>query len=319
MSRSDQRKSLQTGRKAWKACGTHFGELIFILAVHLIVRLLVLAPLFTFGMVKGNRAADWAGVVLAALIYGALVIPLRFWSGEKMRRLFFSRNQPPRGRIIPYKKWLVTGLLRFGRGLLWGVPFLACAGYLVIGYNTLPFNVMWKPVQALAVLIGQEPNLKAGFPIAAVLLLVLAALFAYGWWREEAAEYLPARSLKPIQTIHWARKIRKEHQSLLIRNTLVNVLLTLPALLGFGAVLVPYVMKNVDFSLSDQMIVTQAARLLKTGMPRQTVVLLLLIFALVYLPLLMVRKMRIASLVGQLMKGHKHHEHHEAQNPDAIG
>ena len=306
-----------TGKTALRGIKRHFDEVITVAIVQLAVRAAAFSPLLLPGM-SGGKMPAWICWIAVAALYIAVVIPLRFWAREKMRRIFYTRNAPSRKRN-PYKKWLLTGLARYGRGILWGLPFLAGLGYFLYGKSGMSYTDMWQPVQGLARLVGQEPNIGTGGAIAGGLMLVFGLLFAYGWWRDLAVEYMPVRSIGTQKSFHWSRRLRKKHGKELRGNTAVNFLLSLPAVIGAGAVLVPYVMSKVDFSLSMDLIFNLLLRLLRTPLPKMQQVELIGVLVLLYLPLWIFRKTRNAALMGRLMRenaGHHHHEENVEASPE---
>ena len=298
-----RKKTISVGRAAWRACKAHGGALAGQALLQVLLRALALAPLFLLPLLQKEGAPllpDWASYAATGCIYALAVIPLRFFAGERLR-FYSAPNLPfPRGGR-PYAAWLKAGLMRYARGILWGLPFLGAIGYLVIGQKTLPFNTMWQPVQALGRLIG-EASLKNGLPVAGALMVLLGLLFAYGWWRDLPMEYLPARHLGARKTLWHAKAARKRGRKTLMKNAGANALLSLPALIGWGAVLVPYVTENVRFSGNPQIMIAGFTRLLKAPLPAERVYGLLAVFIVLYLPLCILRKMRNAVAVRRLTR-----------------
>ncbi len=300
MSRTSKRRNQNITVKAWKGCHRNLSEVLMVGLVELLARIVMLAPLAVLTLQSGKAAAGYAGLLLTVALFVAVVLPLRCWGGEKMRRIFFSRNQPKRAGI-PYKKWLLTELLRLARGCLWGLPFLACAAYFVIGYVELSVTDMWRPVQNLPTLLGMEASLQTGLTMAVVIMALLAALFAYGWWRDMPVEYLPSRSLGAVKTIHWARRMRSHHKEPLVKTTLTNILWALPGAIGLGLVIVPFLRSQVNASGAAAL--TSSIVHLAGQIPQETVVAFFAVFLVIYFPLCLFRKMRSAATVAQLMKG----------------
>ena len=312
------------GQAAWRACRAHAGEMAVWAALHVLLRALVLLPLLLpDSLMSASLQAMWtvlrvllgamvllpasppapeAGrIIWIALAVVFLLIPLRFAEGERLR-FCSGPNQPqPRGGRA-YFRWLKMGLARWGHGCVWGLPFLACAGYLAYGWAHLPFTAMWMPVQEAARLIGREPGLAAGLPVAGALLALFTALFAYGWWRLLPAEYLPIRHLDVRKAWLFLRRARTRGRKQLRRNALVNMLLSLPAILGFAAVLGQYVRSRISLSVSPELIVASLMRLLKTPLPGKTAAEMAAVFLVLYLPLMILRKMRSAVLVRRLTR-----------------
>ena len=188
---------------------------------------------------------------------------------------------------------------------------------------------MWKPVMNLATLLGQEPDLMLGLAIVFLILLVLGLIFAYGWWRNEMLDYLPIRSMELDRCFRWAGRMRRHHRREVLKNTLINILLTLPAVVLILIVFIAYVRSKIDMSRGMLYFFAKLPQLLfdlldkfialQNPFPQKYMFLLGAILALVYLPLCVFRKMRIAALAGRLMKSaasgrhHHHHEHHDHQ------
>ena len=311
MTTGGSQEHLSIGKAAWKGLKKNFGEIITVAIVTVLLRAAVFLPMLLC-VDFGGKLPTWMGWTLAAAAYIAGVISMRFWGREKMRRLFYSRHMNHRRKGV-YKKWLKTGLLRYARGILWGFPFLVGAVYFTVFRRTLDAKTFWMPVRRLAVLAGQEANLGAGLVVTLILMTVFGLLFAYGWWRDLPVEYLPVRSLGAVRTLHWSRRILKKHRKEMRGNTFVNFFLSLPALIGFGAVLVPYVRANVDFSLSADMMATQVLRLLRTPLPTAELIKLAGATAVLYVPFWIFRKTRNAVLMARLMRENAHSIHSSEQ------
>ena len=286
--RMDRQGKVTVGQAAWRGICAHPGRIAAMAAEQMLLRLAALLPVAAQALFPGRLPA-WPGMAASALLYAFLVIPLRFRAGETLRFCSSPRQREPRGGR-PYVNWLKTGLIRWGWGLLWGLPLLLCVGYFVYGWSNLPFNTMWMPVLALTL------------PGAGALLVFFLLLFAYGWWRGMPTEYLPARHLGPGKTAFFRRRVRVMGRKTLLKNAGVNALLTLPALAGFVGVLIPYVKSGLPPSSNMQLIISGALRLLRTPLPAAQARQLLAVFLLLYLPLCVLRKMRCAVIVRRLSR-----------------
>lgn len=294
----------------------HFDESSNVGFVLVLVHALMLSPVLLPVSIFAKLPL-WINAIVSALIYLFLVMPLRYWGREKIRRLFYSRNTISRN-TQPYKRWMHAGLLRLSRALLWGAPFLAGVLYLLIGKSKLPYTEMWAPFRPLAVLVGKEPDTFTGMLVGLVILALLGLLFAYGWWRDMPFEYLPVRSLGRKHTLHWSRRIMKHHRKEVVKVTLVNILLCLPAVIGYAAVLIPYVKSQVDFSLSNDLVLNMIMRVFKNPLPTTQILLLIAVTAALYLPLCGVRKMRNAALIAKIMRQNRPHHHHSHAEGDSA-
>ena len=307
MSTGDNHESVSIRRTAWRGIRKHFNEITTVAVVTVLLRIAAFLPMLLC-VDFGGKLPTWMGLVAAATVYVVGPIPMRFWGREKMRRVFYSRHLNHRHKNI-YKKWLKTGLLRYARGILWGIPFLAGLVYFTVFRRTLDAKTFWMPVRNLAVLVGQEANLGTGMLVTLFLMIVFGLMFAHGWGRDLPIEYLTVRSLEAMKTLHWSRRIVKNHKKEIRRNTFQNFLLSLPVLIGLGAVLVPYVRANVDFSMSADMTATQILRLLRTPLPTAELLKLAAVAAVLYVPFWIFRKTSNAALIGKLMKEKTHTSH----------
>ena len=310
------------GSAAWKGFFKNIDGVLTVIMVQIAVRAVAIAPVALVA-ITGDRVPAWMGWTAFAALYIALVMPIRCWGGEKLRRMFYTRHMPDKNQS-PYGKWLRVELIRYLRGMLWGLPFLLCVGYyLYAKWTEMPYTQMWMPVVNLAVLIGKEPDVAYGWPIAAALLTIFALLFAYGWWRNVMLEYLPIRSVEIDRCFRWADRMRRHHRGELVKNTIVNMFLTLPALIGFGAVLIPYFMRQVDFSSGAQAVLMLLVRVLRKPLPQAQILSLAAAGVILYLPLCALRKLRNAALAAKLIRAsahhHSKHEHGEEHQEHEAG
>ncbi len=329
MSNTEKQKPSIT-KSAWKGFTKNTDAVLTVAIMQVLVRAVALSPLALFSMAE-EKLPKWLCWAAAAVLYLFLVMPLRCWGGEKLRRVFYTHHRNEKSKSA-YSKWLKAELLRILRGLFWGLPFLLWLGYCLHYYITNKalqeiqgFNAMWVPVMNLAGLLGHEPDLMLGIAVVFIILLVFGLIFAYGWWRNEMLEYLPTRSLELGRCFRWAGRIRRHHRGEVVKNTMVNILLTLPAIVGFLAVFALSISGRIDLSRGLLYFFAKLPQLLfdmldslialRSPIPQNHLLLLIAVLAVVYLPLCLLRKMRIAALAGKLMRsaapdGH-HHEHRE--------
>lgn len=307
MTTGENQEQLSIRRTAWNGLRKHFDGISTVAIVTIALRAAAFLPLLLC-VDFGGKLPLWMGVAAGVAIYIFGAIPMRFWGREKMRRMFYSRHLNHRKKNV-YEKWLKTGLVRYLRGIVWGLPFLAGAVYFTVFRAILDVQTFWMPLRPLAVLVGRQPDTSTGFLVAMGLMVLFGLMFAYGWWRDLPVEYLPARSLETEKTFHWSRRIRKNHKKEMRRNTIVNFFLSLPAVIGVGAVLVPYVRSHVDFSLSSDMVMNQLLRLRRTPPSTKELMMLAGVILLLYVPFWVFRKTRNAALMGRLMRENTQNSH----------
>ncbi len=307
MSTGENVEQLSIRRMAWRGIRKYFDAITTVAIVTAALRIAAVLPLF-LSVDLGGRLPTWMSVVAALTVYVLGPIPMRFWGREKMRRMFYSRHMNHRKNNL-YEKWLGTGLIRYLRGMLWGIPFLACIAYFAVFVRILDAKTFWMPVRSLAVVVGQEPNITTGLLVTLGLMALLGLLFAYGWWRDLPVEYLPVRCLGTVKTLHWSRRIRKRHRGAMWKNLIVNIFLSLPFWIGLVAVLAPHVKSSVDFSLSADMVLAQVTRLFKEPLPTKTLLMIGGTVLFLYVPFWIFRKTRNAALMGTLIRENSHTSH----------
>ncbi len=321
------------GKVTRKGLRRHFDEISKAAFVQLLIRAAVAASVFFlpqgFNRLLSIEAVNSAlklsadtaekistigAAAVSAALYIFLLIPMRFWARQKVRRVYYRHTDKDKKQSKAYSRWLRTGLLRYLRGILWGLPFIACVVYFTVLRTILDAPTFNAPIHWLALLLAGNPengvgNVSLAWGLIGGLILLFGLLFAYGWWRDLPFEYLPVRSIGTSKTLHWSRHILKRHRREMLGNTCVNFLLSLPAILGFGTVLGMYAMDRVNFSLSVDMVLAQMRNLVTQPVPRLVLLELLAVFAVLYLPLCIWRKCRNAALMARCMRSRHSHSH----------
>ena len=294
----------------------HFDEISRAVYIQLLVHAAIVAPQVFCESVGGKLPDILAvGASLAIIIF--ILIPLRFYTRQTVRRVYYRHSGHTKREEGVYTKWLTTGLLRYFRGSLWGLPFIACVVYFTVFRTILDATTFELPIHWLAMQLAGNPengtgNVNLAMGIIAAVVALFGLLFAYGWWRDLPFEYLPVRSIGARNTLRWSRRILKNNRKEMFGNVCVNFMLSLPAIVGFGAVLGMYAIKNVNFSYGITVTVTQVRKLFTQPVPQMVLLELLVVFAVLYLPLCILRKCRNAAMMGRLLR-HTHH-HHSAES-----
>ncbi len=294
------------GKITQRGLKRHYDEISAAAFVQMLIRAAVIAPLI-FCESVGGRIPDILAGSASLAIYIFILIPMRFWARQKVRRVYYRHSDSNKKQTDTYNRWMATGLLRYLRGLLWGLPFIACVVYFTVLRTILDAPTFNAPIHWLAMLLAGNPssgsgNVSLALIIIGAAIVLFALLFAYGWWRDLPVEYLPVRSIGGRQAFRWSRHIRKHHKKEMRKAAWGNILLSLPGILGFGVVLGLYAMQNVNFSMSVNLIITQVRRLFTQPIPNLVLLELLAVFAVLYLPLCVYRKARNAALMGRLIK-----------------
>ncbi len=238
-----------------------------------------------FGWKQG--AAAWAGVFLAAFVF--LCLPFRLKGYMGLRALCGGDDAD-----IGYGVCLKDGIMRFARGILWGIPFLAGTVYLVWGYHTLDMPSFYALFKTLGGYVGGKAD--AGVMLMLALLAVLGIIFAWGWWLDMPSDFLSHRG-RPFAR---SGSIRRKNGSALRKNAVIQALLLLPSAVLFLAVLAWHLAKEITWGAGA--FAALQSILEQLGKPFSTRELLLLaaILLIVHLPLCALRKTRDAELVCRL-------------------
>ena len=291
---------MPVGLTAYLALRGWSRKIALLMLNQVLLRVVSLLPLIFFvNKISFAFFPAWAWLILTGLIHLFAVIPMRFYAGEKFRQYSGSNPVPASGKI-PYGVWLRCGLLRCGRGLLWGLPFLVGIILFLYGMEYLPFNTLGGSIQQFATLLGREPSLNEGLAVVFALLVIFGVIFALGWWRDLPMEYLPARILGSRGVNQYAQKVRARAQGMMAKNMLQNMLLSLPAMIGALAVILPYILDNIRVTSNKLMLLQGILRVIKSPLPGMQILLLVLVFLILYLPCCALRKMRNAVLVRRL-------------------
>ena len=307
------------GKITRRGIARHYDEISKAAFVQLRIRVAVVAPLL-FCQTMGGQLPDILAAGASLAVYVFILIPMRFWAKQKVRRVYYRHSNTRRKEdaSTAYSRWLGTGLLRYLRGILWGLPFIACAVYFIVLRSILPYHTWITPVHWLAMLLAGNPedglgNVSLAWGLIGGLVVLFGLLFAFGWWRDLPFEYLPVRSIGTSNTVRWSRRIRKKHRKEMFGNVCVNFLLSLPAILGFSTVGWLYIMNKVRFTYGVDVIFTDVMHLFQEPVPQLVLLELLGVFAVLYLPFCIWRKCRNAALMARCIRPHAHTMASEAE------
>lgn len=289
------------GTSAWRACRRNARLLCNMGLFHYASRVLVMRILVLCAWISQNAWPEfWRYGLLSfcALLYIFVLFPARFAMGESMRWMAAGKKMPAvKGK---YAMRFKAGLMKLGRGMLWGLPFLLALSLFLYGMEYLPYNNLGRILQKFVLV--REPTSARGLIVVALLLLLLLMLFALGWRRDMAMEYLPAKKLGLKGMRSAAAQARRRGKGKLFQNSFINCILLLPAVAGWLLVLIPYALDNMRSSGNMLRTVQSLLNVLKEPLPFGLFVLLSLLSAVLYMPFFLYRKMRNAVLVQELTR-----------------
>ncbi len=243
---------------------------------------------FLYLALTGTQTVLFAVLAAAVLLLG--LMPGRFALGR-----LFGGDAAKAG----YGKRVFQGLVRFFHGIVFFVPLIALAAAMVNVLTNMPFNKAGQILQKFSFLVFSAPSADTGLMGLMVVFLLLGLLAAWGWRRQQAMEYVPDTALLSSgELLKKTAAVRKEKRGMLAGVTVVNVLIALPGLAIFAAVMVPYVWSQLSMASGNLMMMVQLAlAMLNKPLPAGQLALLAAAYIVIYVPLHAVRKMRIAKAV----------------------
>ena len=269
--------------------------LLYTLAA-LLMRVVALAPLAFLA------SQWWYLALLCPLLMVFFVLPLRFSFAEAVFSKRFSVKEAL--NLSRYGEKLTEGLLHALSVSKWGLllaAMLACAAYW---YQGVDFPTVFATLTAMgkgatdvlnAVISVPDGGMMTGVCVALGALGLAALLWLYGAVRNSATRYLWA-----LATLN-DRDMRKERRRALMCRRLrqlgaglVNLLLCVP----FWAAVI-LCLKDVLVNLADILLTAYMTQTLPALDLSQAVLPLILSFALLYLPLVPVRRVLTAQFAAR--------------------
>lgn len=286
------KKGASVWKRAFAVCRAYPGKMAALGMFHFLPRA-VFALLLCFGGMAWERAGNSAPFALFALLPAAVffllwMMPSRFFLGNALWKLI--ENKTPSAFLPCYGSYLKAGVLRFLRGIAWGIPFFAGVSLFLYAMD-LPYTELGGILQKF-VLFGPVTNAR-GLITVMLLLLLFLLLFIWGWRRDRMMELIPVKK-ESIGLI-----IRKPGKMQLLLHSMENVLLCLPALAGSALVIVPYVQGNMRSSSNILRVVQSLLGLIRQTPPLEVAVGLIAVYALLYMPLFLLRRLRTALLIHE--------------------
>lgn len=300
-----QQTSSRPHSRAWRVYTQHIPRVLGLLLFQLALRLVAFAPL-VYAASSGkflNFNRDYAlayGLLFSLPLYVLLVMPFRFQAAAAKAQLHgFERDS--RVSIGNYLKWLPAALVRFLRALPFILPFFIFIG-LYFYYMAYPdFIVPMLAISDLGNLIGMD--FLGGVIIIGLAALLTSILAACGWKRDIAFEHQDILTQGIRLSLQRAAALRKRRQRTINRTVLLNLLLCLPAVLGVLIALGSYLMGLRTGALSMDFL-NIATRLIDLDIPQATMLIMLIVLLVLWLPVLPWRKLALsAAVLEQANKG----------------
>ena len=286
------KKGASVWKRAFAVCRAYPGKLAALGMFHFLPRAafaLLLCMAGTAWEKAGNSAPYGLAVLLPFAAFFILwMLPSRFYLGGALRNLI--ENKTSSAFLPGYGIYLKAGAWRLLRGIAWGIPFLAGVSLFLYAMD-LPYTELGGILQKF-VLFGPVTNAR-GLITVMLLLLLFLLLFIWGWRRDRMMELLPVKK-ESIGLI-----IRKPGKTELLLHSMENALLCLPALAGWALVIVPYVQGNMRSSSNILRVVQSLLGLIRQTPPLEVMAGLIAVYALLYMPFFLLRRLRTALLIHE--------------------
>lgn len=319
MSKRETKNSVSTTRLAWDTFNLHSSAMLCLFAANIALRVVAYAPLY---LLLTQKQASIPGFyyIAATIILGVLlVLPARVYSHARVRHLLSGTRYSPviddngrqeklrpicvnadtKGIYPDYWHCLRFSLIRFGLGMLWGLPCAALTGAWCYGYLVMNFNEFMPILGKISAVFGGS-YYDLGTAVWMIVIALTGVLFFFGWRRGMVSDFTRIVGRTDRHVLEVAAEVRKGNGKRLARHTLSQIPYLLPSLLACAYVLYRYVIASVEWSASLTTNATKLMAMLKAPLPSQALTLLLLIILCVHAPLLFFRKLRSASLMYSL-------------------
>lgn len=190
-----------------------------------------------------------------------------------------------------YRFLLRYGLIRWLKGSLFGILFYAAVGFFLFGIYEMDYKPWNTLIKSFSFAVFSSPAIDTGYIGFFVILMLLFLIYLTGWhftWPD--AYRLPAGA------------IFKTYRKKLVRHAAVNFLFALPEYTAYLAILLIYVLSNIEYKGKiNTAFIQKLLNLIKSPLPWQTILILTGISFLT-LPLKYLRKTREKRLSAVLTR-----------------
>ncbi len=294
-----QKQAVSPHRRGWNVYTGHFASVLVLVLFQLLLRALAFAPLlytiFT-GVFPGldPEHAPAFGLLASLPLYVLIVMPFRFQAAARMAALHGqSADHSVNGRN--YLSWLRAALYRLFRMLPFLLPFSA---FLVLFYYYMRvpgFNESLLAIETAGKLIGGD--YPAGIALITLAGILTAALAILGWRRSLSFEHQRVPELGVHKAWREGRSLDRRRRRHIGKTFRINALLALPAFAGVMYVIAAHLLSQKQSGMLIFDFLKAVSVLLTLSFPTETVLLLLAVTAVLWLPLLPWRKLALSAVL----------------------
>lgn len=288
-------------RLAWRICLEKPVQVLALLCFQVLVRAFAFLP-FLLAAATGrflsfnpDHAPAW-GLVFSLPLYVILVMPFRFQAKARMAQL---HGLPYESRISfsHYWRWLKAALVRLVLVLPALIP-LGAFCYLFYYYMRVPgFNDSLLVINNLGALVGG--SYVEGILLIAAFALLSLVLAGWSWLRGLPFEHQDIVSQGIALSMKKAGVRLREQKKALHRVVFRNMLLFLPAFFGVLAILI---LQSLSMPLMGSLafdFIIIVSVFLTLNFPSGTLLMLLVVLLVLWLPLLPLRKLALSAVLAE--------------------
>lgn len=301
-----QKPRLSPHQRGWLVYKEATGKVVKLLFLQLLLRLISFSPLLYaviggsfFGFPKDHILA--ISFLFSLPLYVFVGMSSRFEAAAGMASLLgYNRESKP--EIKHHLKWFSAALYRLLHALPFILPFMAFV-VLFYYYMRVPgFNESMLAIGTVGSLVGGD--YLAGIVIIILFGLLSALLAAWGWIRGVPFEHQPLIENGVRASWKAGLQIRRDRKKTIRHTIWINLLLSLPAVIGVVAVLGAHIATKMSGTLIFDFL-SAAIILLTLSFPTAVLIQLLIVLVILWLPLLPLRKLALTAVLSLPPKSDK--------------
>jgi hypothetical protein len=307
-----QQKAISPHKRARQVYFYRMPKVLALLLFQMFIRLVAFGPLLyagvtgsflgletQLGLIIGSHfgqetlLAPICGLACSLPLYVLLVMPMRFQTAAYRISLLHDLPRESRINAHNYLRWLLAALLRLARALPFLLPFFA---FIILYYYYIPYPDFIVPmlgISNLGDLIGQ--GFIDGVIIIGLAGVLSALLAAYGWKRDIPFEQQDVLKQGIRLSLKQARMLRRRRRRIINRTVSFNLLLCLPAVAGVLLALGSYLLSLPRSGMLAMDYLNMAITLIQLNLPEKTLIMIILVMAVLWLPVLPLRKLALSA------------------------
>ena len=266
---------------------SHINEILLTAYGGLLLRAGAFMPCL-WSLAGGKVLFPGDGAVLSLVLWLAVVMPFRNWGYMRLRTF---ASMPLRSRM----SWGVcfhNGLVRVGRGVLYGLPFYFLVGSFYYEFHYVAFTSLYSFLKSVGGVFGGKVDLGVVLWLACILAAL--AVFVLLWKKDQ---YMDFRDITIMSA--GRRPSRKDR----LKNIAVDFALMLPSAALWALILAGHYMRGIDLKNGAFAAITSVFSQLREPIPGPDMLKMGLVLLFVHVPLAILRKTGDALVYFRAKKG----------------